>query len=98
MQPHTPVIPGMEMLELVMGKNQPEYAPLPVLRTAKGQVLMRFTLTNAEREAIENGADVYVSLLTFGGPMTPIMIGVAKPDEDLTENNMNIAKMFGIEV
>lgn len=98
MKAHSPVIPGMEIMEVVYGAKQPEYSPLPVLKTSKGQLLMRFTLTQEEREAIAQGADIYISVLTMNQPLQPIMTAVGQPDEDLTERNLDIAKYFGIEV
>lgn len=98
MKCHTPVIPGMEMMETVYGANQPEYTPLPALRNSKGYVLTRWKFTEAEREAIAAGADLYLCILTARQPLQPIMTGVAQPDEELTQKNIDIAKFFSIEV
>jgi len=98
MKSHTPVIPGMEMMEIVYAKNQSEYTPLPALRNSKGYVLSRWKFTDIEREAIANGADLYICQLSCNQPLQPIMTGVATPDEELTQKNVDIAKYFGIEV
>lgn len=79
-------IPGLEASEIVIARDQPEYIPLPALPldfpveggTAFG-VLTRWRLTDEEREAISNGADLWVSLITFGQPMQPIRIETTCP-------------------
>ena len=41
-------------------------------------LLLAFRLDDEQRQAIAEGADLYVSLLTFGGPMQPIVVQVGK--------------------
>lgn len=41
-------------------------------------ILLAFRPDDAQRKAIAEGADVYVSLLTFGGPMPGIIVQVDK--------------------
>lgn len=74
-----PVIPGLEQFEVVYAKDQPEYIPLRTLRsrTDEGKVMSRWDLTAEQRHAIAKGADVYLTLLTFQGPLQPITIAVA---------------------
>lgn len=74
-----PVVPGLEAHEIVFAKNQPEYIPLRALRarTDDGRVMSRWSLTPEQRKAVASGADVYLTLLTFGNPLQPISIAVA---------------------
>jgi len=74
-----PVIPGLEQFEVVYAKDQPEYLPLRTLRsrTDEGKVMSRWDLSPEQRHAIARGADVYLTLLTFQGPLQPLAIAVA---------------------
>lgn len=40
--------------------------------------LLAFRLTEEERHRIFEGADIYVALLTYGGPMQPILVFAGK--------------------
>ncbi len=69
--------------EIVYAKDQPQYTPLPVLRNEAGIVLSRWTLTDDEREAILAGADIMLSVHTFGGPLQPVRLEIAECDRDI---------------
>lgn len=84
MQPISPVIPGNEEFEVVYAANQPEYIPLPVLRTEMS-LLSRWRLTEAERKHIADGGDLFVCVLHFGEPLRPLL-----PIADTPENAMRI--------
>lgn len=80
-----PVIDGLEEYEFVMAKDQPEYIPLRCLpgNTPQGERLSRWTLTPAQRQAIANGADIFLELWTYNHPMNPIRIAVSdNPNPD----------------
>ena len=52
-------------------KNQPQYLPLPALRTDDGQVISCWGLSFRERlKALLKGR-VYLKLLTFNQPLQP---------------------------
>jgi hypothetical protein len=74
-----PVIDGLEHCEVVYAKNQPQYNPLRVIRSNDSQraVLSRWTLTPDQRRAVAEGADIFLELLTFGQPLSPIRIAVS---------------------
>jgi len=44
-------------------------------------VISRWRLTDEERQAIAAGADIVLTLLSFGGPLTPSHLQVTMPDE-----------------
>ena len=75
-----PVVEGLEQHEIVMGRDQPEYNPLRCLagNTTNGERLSRWTLTPEQREAVANGADIFVELLTFNLEMNPIRVGIGE--------------------
>ena len=83
MEPVSPVMPGSKVIEVVYGKNQPEYNPLPAvyLDTPSRPVLSRWRLTEEERKAVTEGADIVLTLLTFGTQLTPSHLQVVMPDE-----------------
>ena len=60
-------------------KNQPEYLPLPVLRSQHGTVTSRWHMTWRERLAALFTGDVYLTQLTFNTPLQPVRLQVAVP-------------------
>jgi hypothetical protein len=87
MEPTSPVVHGMEDEEMVYAKDQPQYTPLPCLKSrkadGKGRILTRWTFTDEERKAIAAGADLFVSVLTYQQPLQPVGMFVHFDDEDL---------------
>lgn len=84
MTPVSPVVPGFEDCEVVFAKDQPEYLPLPALVRNDSPdlpVTSRWRLTDWEREKIRNGADVVLTLLTFGDPLQPITLEILDQHE-----------------
>jgi hypothetical protein len=83
MNPVSPVMPGSASIERIYGANQPEYVPLPAvyLDTPSRAVITRWRLTDEERNAVAAGADIVLSLLTFGQPLAPSHMQVVMPDE-----------------
>ena len=82
MQPVSPVMPGSESIEVVLGKGQPEYIPLPAvyLDTKARPMITRWRLSDEERVQVENGADIVLTQLTFGNPFQPIRIQVTEQE------------------
>lgn len=68
---------------IVYGANQPEYQPLPAERVGKfetGQINTCWELSPDELKQIQETGKIWVSLLTFGQPLQPVLISVDKPD------------------
>lgn len=72
---------------VLYGAGQPEYRPLPALRTtdAEGRVLTRWRPTAEELQALLTGDDIYLEVLTFGNTcvkcgqkqgLQPVRVGV----------------------
>lgn len=55
--------------------THPDY---PRSGTSHNSVIMAFRPSPTERQAIANGADIYVALLTFGRPQQPIIVTAGK--------------------
>ncbi len=74
-----PVVSELEALEIVFAKDQPEYTPLRVLRSSAphGNVLSRWTLTAQQRKLVAEGADIFLSVRTFGMHLQPVQMLVA---------------------
>lgn len=99
MKPVSPVVPGLEPYEITFGATQPQYVPLYALRSNKEtgyKVMSRWMLTDEERKAIANGADIYLTQLTFGHEFQPSVVCVANAAEQaqLTEE---IKQVFGLD-
>lgn len=93
MTPVSPVLTEEFMeLEVTYAKEQPEYAPLPVIRNSTGVVLSRWKLTDAEREAVANGADVFLSIWTFNQPLQPLRVEIGECDRSI----LDIAEHMGL--
>jgi len=74
-----PVIEGRQAEEVVFAKDQPQYNPLRCLISSDStqNVMSRWHLTEDQRKSIyHEGADIYLTLTTFGGPLQPIRIAI----------------------
>lgn len=68
---------------IVFGANQPEYRPLPAERVGKpetGQINTCWELSPDELKQIQETGKIWVSLLTFGQPLQPVLVSVDKPE------------------
>lgn len=83
MNPVSPVMPGSASIEVVLGKDQPEYVPLPAvyLDTPARPMVTRWRLSPEERAAVAAGGDIVLNQLTFGNPFQPVHLQVVGPDE-----------------
>ena len=78
-----PVIVGLEKFETVYAKDQPQYKPMRTLPARDGNsAISRFHLTDEQRKAIADGADIYLELLHFKGPLAPSLIMVMEEPVD----------------
>lgn len=90
-----PVIDGLEHHEIIFAKDQPEYIPLRVLRgnTREVPVLSRWALTAAQRKAVSDGADIFLELSTFNGPLQPIRLALSRrPNPDFFREQFMLAE------
>src|ERR1700719_4054431 len=80
-----PVFAGLEEREVLYAKDQPEYNPLRTLvsRDRERRVTSRWTLTDEQRKSVAEGADIFLTMLTFGEPLQPIQMAVGDGKEDL---------------
>lgn len=83
MQCVSPVMPGSKEIEVILGKDQPEYTPLPAvyLDTKARPMITRWRFSAEERSAILAGADLILTQLTFDNPFQPVHLQLTYPDE-----------------
>ena len=62
------------------GPHGNEYRDLPSIRTPAGAVISRWTLTDAERRAIADGEDLFLTVLTFNQRLQPVGLSVGPCD------------------
>lgn len=67
---------------VVFGKDQPEYKPLPalVIQDSLGSVITCWELTDEEIEELTRTKRLYLKQLTFGNPLQPLL-----PTVDLSD-------------
>ena len=67
----------------VYGANQPEYKDLPAQRYdgPLGQVVTCWKLSPEELRKVQETGEIWLSLLTFGNPLQPVMLTVDHPGE-----------------
>lgn len=68
---------------VVYGAGQPEYTPLPAKRfeNKSGQVNTCWELSPEEIKRVQETGVIWVSLLTFGQPLQPILVAVDEPED-----------------
>lgn len=64
---------------VVIAEHQEEYQDLPSVRTPNGYVITRWSLTDAEREAMAKGEDIFITLLSHGA-INPLFATVGPVD------------------
>jgi len=72
--------------QLVYGEGQPEYSPLPAVRTPDNQVITRWRLTEEERQRIAEGKDIFLTFLSTG-PINPVILTIGPIDWTTTFDN-----------
>lgn len=77
-RPVAPIGPGIEA-NVVFAKDQPEYAALPCHRLSDGMVVTRWKLSLRERIRSALTGNIWVSVLTFNGPIQPLKVDAECP-------------------
>ena len=87
MTPMTPVLPSQPLTrehEMMFAKDQPEYQPLPAIRTTDGQVITHWRLSFRERLRVLFTGSLFLRQLTFNEPLQPQSPSVIEPQLTLT--------------
>lgn len=78
MEPVSPVLSEhTRHLETVIARDQPEYRELPAIVVAD-RVVTRWKLSAEEASRVLEGKDIYLTILTFGNPMQPVLLEVGE--------------------
>lgn len=77
------VAPRVGCPEETLAEEQEQFLPLTVAfveyEDGTRGTMTRWRLDDAERAQLAAGADLYLTLLTFGSPMQPIQLSVGRP-------------------
>lgn len=70
-----------EGANVMYGANQPEYVQLPAeyLGGQHGQINTCWELSGEEVERIRLTGQIWLSVLTFGQPLQPVLLSVERP-------------------
>jgi hypothetical protein len=90
-QPTSPVLPGCEIDEAVIGKGQPQYLELPAIVTPDGQVLTRWVLNDDERARVAETGELWLSQHTFNQPFQPVVLSGLMPSVQINDNRAEIS-------
>lgn len=74
-----PIAPRTGEREITLAEEQHDYQPITAVvrvREPGVSLVTRWTMTPEERAKVAAGEDIYVELLTFGGPMQPVVVSV----------------------
>lgn len=78
---------NFEGVNIVYGANQPEYKPLPAERRVPqktdrffGEILTCWELTPEEIKRVQETGKIWLSVLTFGQPLQPVLMSAEKPE------------------
>jgi hypothetical protein len=78
-----PVVEGLEDFEKIYALEQAEYIPLRTLPGENGlSAITRWEPTKEQREAIANGADIFLEVFHFGRPLAPVRMAIGKQEND----------------
>ena len=71
---------------VVYAENQPEYIPLPAFKsdTTNGEVISCWKLSFKERIRILFKGELWISMMTFNKPLTPMVPTTKKSDVLIT--------------
>lgn len=99
MKPVSPVVPGLEPYEINFGVDQPQYEPLPCLRSSRAtgyKVMSRWQPSDEERRQIAAGADVYLTQITFGHEFQPSVLVVSDAAHVAKDSDV-LVTAFGLD-
>lgn len=102
MKPVSPVYPDGRALppgacEVVIAEDQPEYQPLPSVRlmNPQGEVVTRWELSDEELEQVIKHRSVWLVMMTFNQPVTPVIITAAPPEIEVQEISIPASPLIG---
>lgn len=76
--PASPIVPGLDLPERIIGQNQPGFTPLPSWQR-DGVVLTRWRLSWRERFQVLFGGNLWVWTKVYGRPLQEFQIDTMPP-------------------
>ena len=73
------LVPAGSRARVINGPRGDEYRDLPSVVTPDGYVITRWSPSEAERVALAQGEDIYVTLVS-GGAINPLFVTVGQVD------------------
>jgi len=71
-----------EGVNVVYGKDQEEYMPLPAEKSETGQVITCWELTPEEIKQVQERGKIWLAMLTFNQPLQPVLLSTEKPEAE----------------
>jgi hypothetical protein len=83
-----PVVEGLEDFEKIYALEQGQYIPLRTLPGENGDsAITKWELSEEQRKAIAEGADILLEVLHFKGPLAPVRLMVVSREDELESWN-----------
>jgi hypothetical protein len=70
------VAPRTGAPEVTIAEDQTAYSPLVAARYDDGVLLTRWRMNEADRAKVAAGEDLYIAVMTFGGPIQPMSVQI----------------------
>jgi hypothetical protein len=78
-----PVVDGLEDFEKIYALEQAEYIPLRTLPGENGlSAITRWELSPEQRQAILDGADIFLEVFHFRRPLAPVRMAIGKQENN----------------
>lgn len=71
-----------EGANIVFGKNQPEYLPLPAKQVDDSTIMTCWELTDEDILLINSSKKIWLGIMTFGKPLQPVLLTASRTDID----------------
>jgi len=68
---------------VIFGKDQPQYLPLPALVLPEGEVYTCWELSDEELQSVIKNKHFFLKQLTFNNPLQPVRL-IANLEDDFT--------------
>jgi len=73
-----------EGANIVFGKNQPEYQPLPAKQVDNNTIMTCWELSDDDILLINSSKKIWLGVKTFGNPLQPVLLTASRTDIDET--------------
>lgn len=71
-----------EGVDIVFGKNQPEYIPLPAKQVNDNTIMTCWELSDEDILLINSSKKIWLGIMTFGKPLQPVLLASSRSEID----------------